>query len=330
MNCPNGCGPMAETKKGFACQKCYYSFIGNTAKVVKSESVTTGGEVKNKAVNEVNRIIKAELIKARLSEDYLAPWQQPWIVIQKQNYVSGRQYSGINRPLLDDFCEFYITKKKAEGMGCVLAEGAYPRRIVEWLPPKHLTDEQRATLSAAEVAEAERRKWPLSIMRDVYRYIDYGLPAKKVAGDKRHERFGSLDNFLTKLGQKIKFMESGNKCTYCQGSDIIYTPTLERFATTAEYYLAKLHESIHATAHPSRLDRYNKPKDQKSKDEEYGKEELVAEIGAAYLGRLFGLEIQKNSISYLDHWLKAIEGDSYLLLSAGQQAEKAITWLLAD
>jgi len=325
MNCPNGHGTMAETKKGFACQTCFYTFVS-----VDKPKSASGGETRNAAINEANRLIKGELIKARLSDEKLAPWQQPWIVIPKQNYVSGHQYKGMNRFLVPSTCEFYVTEKKAVELGGTKKEEARPFHVWCFIPPKKLTEAEKAKLTIAEIEKAEKRKFPVLVIHEVYQYTDWNLAPKKVKEDKENKRVVSIDEFFSKAEKKVRFVESGNTCVYHMAEDVIYTPGINRFDSAEDYYRSKLHELIHATGSKSRLDRYNKPKDEKKRADEYGYEELVAEIGANYLARFFGLSIPQNSISYLDNWLKAIEGDSYMLMSAAQQAEKAVDWLLAD
>ena len=99
----------------------------------------------------------------------------------------------------------------------------------------------------------------------------------------------------------------------------------KQFPDTAEYYSTLFHEATHSTGHPKRLDRL--PKDAIAAhfgSEEYSKEELVAEIGAASILNVLGIETAgtfKNSAAYIRSWLKALKNDKRMIVSAAGSAE---------
>ena len=104
---------------------------------------------------------------------------------------------------------------------------------------------------------------------------------------------------------------------------------MEQFKELAEYYSTAFHELTHSTGHPSRLNRLTKVACFGSED--YSKEELVAEIGAAALVNHAGLETSssfRNSAVYVQSWLKALRDDKRLIVSAAGQAEKACNLIL--
>ena len=104
---------------------------------------------------------------------------------------------------------------------------------------------------------------------------------------------------------------------------------MEQFAALAEYYSTAFHELTHSTGHASRLNRLTATAHFGNK--EYSKEELVAEIGAAALVNHAGLETSssfRNSAAYVQSWLKALQNDKRLIVSAAGQAEKACSLIL--
>ena len=92
----------------------------------------------------------------------------------------------------------------------------------------------------------------------------------------------------------------------------------------AEYYSTAFHELTHSTGHRSRLDRLSR------KAEEYSREELVAEIGAAALLNHCGIETAgsfKNSTAYIQSWLRALRNDKKMIVSASGAAAKAFEFI---
>ena len=100
--------------------------------------------------------------------------------------------------------------------------------------------------------------------------------------------------------------------------------------STAEYYSTAFHELTHSTGHPSRLNRLTQPSFFGTED--YSKEELIAEIGAATLVSHVGLETAssfRNSGAYIQNWLGVLKGDKRFIVSAAGRAEKAVNLILA-
>ena len=104
---------------------------------------------------------------------------------------------------------------------------------------------------------------------------------------------------------------------------------MEQFPQIAEYYSTAFHEAVHSTGHMSRLKRLTSPAWFGS--EEYSKEELVAEMGAAILMNELGIETGgsfKNSAAYIQSWLRALRDDSKLVVFAAGKAEKAVKLIM--
>ena len=97
------------------------------------------------------------------------------------------------------------------------------------------------------------------------------------------------------------------------------------FTSSEEYYSSLFHEIVHSTGHSSRLNRPLSTIDKSS----YAKEELIAEIGSAYLCAMTGIQnkVLDNQAAYIDGWLKAIEDDRSLIISAAFKAKQAVDYL---
>ena len=108
-------------------------------------------------------------------------------------------------------------------------------------------------------------------------------------------------------------------------------PIRKQFMSTAEYYSTVFHELTHSTGHFSRLNRLTQSAFFGSED--YSKEELVAEIGAAALVNHVGLETSnsiRNSAAYIQNWLKVLRDDKRFIVSASGRAEKAVNLILGS
>ena len=111
--------------------------------------------------------------------------------------------------------------------------------------------------------------------------------------------------------------------------DIIYLPTKQAFESTGGYYATLLHELTHWTGHASRL---NRPgiKQNHVCDKVYAYEEMIAEIGSAFLCAEFGIPGELRHEGYVLSWIRALENDSKAIFKASAAAWKARCWLLGD
>ena len=104
-------------------------------------------------------------------------------------------------------------------------------------------------------------------------------------------------------------------------------PGFQRFHNSEGYYKTLYHELIHSTGHKSRL---NRDLSNYFGTLNYGKEELIAELGTAFLCAESGISDSTidNSAAYLDNWLSLFRKDKRILISAASQANKASSYIL--
>ena len=156
-----------------------------------------------------------------------------------------------------------------------------------------------------------------------------GLPAHYYAKPENplplSERIESADHFLTATGAAI--YHGGNQAFYAPGRDIVQMPPFEAFRDKESYYATALHELTHWTSHKSRLDRSFDAK--RFGDHGYAREELVAELGAAFLCADLGItpEIRDDHAAYLGHWLTVLKEDKRAIFSAAAHAQRAADFL---
>ena len=111
------------------------------------------------------------------------------------------------------------------------------------------------------------------------------------------------------------------------GSDRIQMPPFESFRDAESYYATLAHETTHWTRHPSRLDRDFGRK--RWGDEGYAAEELVAELGSAFLAADLGLELEprEDHTAYIESWLKVLQQDKRAIFTAAAHAQRAVDFL---
>ena len=139
------------------------------------------------------------------------------------------------------------------------------------------------------------------------------------------ERIKHADEFFASLGADIR--HGGNRAYYALQSDHVQMPPFESFKDAESYSATLGHEAVHWTCHSSRLDRDFGRK--AWGDDGYAREELVAELGSAFLAADLGLylEPREDHASYISSWLAALKNDKRAIFSAASHAQRAVDYL---
>ena len=150
-----------------------------------------------------------------------------------------------------------------------------------------------------------------------------GYEAKPVNGET-FQPIEAAQAYFANTGAQLR--DGGNRAFYHPASDYIAMPPMQAFDNATGYYSTLLHELTHWTGHASRCDRKLTGK---FGSEDYAREELVAECGAALLCMNLGIEKQPtpDHAKYLNSWLKVIGSDYKAIFTAMSQAQKAIDHL---
>ena len=133
------------------------------------------------------------------------------------------------------------------------------------------------------------------------------------------------DRFVKATGAAIH--HGGNQAFYAPSRDTIQLPPFEAFKDKESYYSTALHELTHWTKHETRLARDLGR--QRFGDEGYAREELVAELGSAFLCADLGItpDIREDHAAYLGHWLSILKNDTRAIFSAAAHAQRAADFL---
>ena len=139
------------------------------------------------------------------------------------------------------------------------------------------------------------------------------------------QRIEHAEAFFAATGFQIRY--GGGRAYYAQEPDYIQMPPIEAFTDAEAFYSTLAHESVHATKHPTRLERDFGRKSWG--DEGYAHEELVAELGSAFLCADLELtpEVMEDHASYIACWLKVLKNDNRAIFGAAAHAQRAVDYL---
>jgi antirestriction protein ArdC len=156
-----------------------------------------------------------------------------------------------------------------------------------------------------------------------------GLPeqyyAKPAPRTETLPRISHAEAFFAATGATVR--HGGNRAYYCISADHVQMPPFESFRDAESYYATLAHEETHWTMHASRLDRDFGRK--RWGDEGYAMEELVAELGSAFLCADLELtpEVREDHASYIGNWLKVLKEDKRAVFTAASHAQRAVDFL---
>ena len=261
-----------------------------------------------------------------------APWVKPWNGLGvARNYITQRPYRGINHLLLQPgeyltFNQFKALQQKNKDIK--LRKGSKGEMIVFY---KFLEKEEKEVDMFGN-EETKKKTFPILKKYTVFHLSNFeNLPSKEEIETYDHLPIDEIDETLTDYYQreniKLNVCKVDN-AFYSPTFDKVTVPTMEQFEMLEEYYSTLFHETVHSTGHSNRLDRFEAGG---FGSDPYAKEELVAEIGSCLLSSHFHIDIESvtnNSIAYLSGWLNRLKDDVTLIVSAANQAQKAVDLIL--
>jgi len=248
-------------------------------------------------------------------ESGVAPWVKPWNAANAADYnaVSGKAYKGVNRLILAAAFKpnaQWATFKQWQELGASVRKGEKATHIVFYSPvtkpAKGDDGEEGATyrmLKTFCVFNASQ--------------VDGYTPPVVADDAKPFNASAACEARLIKSGAMIS--HGGDVALYSPSADRIQLPNKGAFISAADYYATAFHELTHWTGHKSRLDRTGG----KYGSAAYAYEELVAEIGAAFLCQDHGIDGKLQHAAYIKSWLSALKNDSRLVFKAAAAAQKS-------
>jgi antirestriction protein ArdC len=264
------------------------------------------------------------------------PWHRPWNAKHKAGSISrplrnnGQPYQGVNVLVLwltayekGYSSPLWLTFQQAREAGGFVKKGEKGTQVVY-----ANTFEKKDKDATTGEETVERIPFLKSYIVFNAEQVE-GLPghyyALAEAPRNLAERLQHAEEFFANT--KAKTEHGGNRAYYSISSDQIQLPPYETFEDRESYYSTRAHESIHWTKTPTRMNRDFGGK--RFGDDGYAMEELVAELGAAFLCADLGItaDVRVDHASYLDSWLKVMKADSKAIFTAASQASRAVEFL---
>lgn len=269
-------------------------------------------------------------------EKGVRPWMKPWNAEHAEGRITrplrgnGIPYRGINVIMLwaeaaerGYAAPVWMTFKQALELKANVRKGEKGSLVV-------YADSITRTETDENTGEAHEANIPFMKGYIVFnaQQIDglperyYAKPAPRVDGV---QRIAKAENFFAATAAQIR--HGGAMACYSVSTDEIRMPPFEVFRDAESYYATLAHEATHWTRHPSRLDREFGRK--RFGDEGYAMEELVAELGAAFVSADLGLtpEVRDDHASYIASWLKVLKNDKRAIFTAASHAQRAANFL---
>ena len=269
-------------------------------------------------------------------EKGVRPWMQPWSAehaagrIVRPRRFNGLPYNGINVLMLWSAAmekgysaPVWMTFKQALEFDAHVRKGETGSLVV-------YADKIMRTETDAMTGEEAERAIPFMKGYTVFNVeqID-GLPLhfyeKPEPKGKPVQRIAHADSFFAATGANV--VHGGSKACYVLSTDNIHMPCIDCFRDAESYYATLAHETTHWTRHPSRLDREFGRK--RWGDEGYAMEELVAELGSAFLSADLDLtpELRDDHAAYIASWIKVLKNDKRAIFSAASHAQRAVDFM---
>ena len=260
-------------------------------------------------------------------------WQMPWHAGADGtssglpvNAVTGKPYRGVNVIVLWATAQaetypspVWATYRQWAELGAQVRKGERASPVVFWNINGNDQDDTDEGEQDGRRSRVFARGYSVFNAAQVDGYVTPALPVLSAA-----ERIDHAEAFFAAIGADIR--HGGARACYVPSLDQIRMPPFEAFRDPVAYYATLAHEATHLTGHSSRCDR-----DLRGRfgDGAYAAEELVAELGAAFVCADLALapEPRPDHAAYAASWLKVLRGDKRAIFTAAAKAQQATDWM---
>jgi antirestriction protein ArdC len=288
-------------------------------------------KTKTKTPVDAYQVITDRIIEAL--EAGTVPWRKPWRSIEgfgPTSLSTGKGYRGINTLMLSlesmvrGYDSIYWgTYRQIAEQGGQIRKGETSTQVVLWKPVKKTkadgSEDSFLLMRLFNVFNAEQADW-----------ADGKMPTNPEATEANYvEPVEAAEAIANGMPNRPRIQHGGDRAFYSPNLDYVGMPPQEAFDSTEGYYATLFHELIHSTGHKSRVGREGIEAFAGFGSESYSKEELIAEMGAAYLCAEAGIEPRiEQSAAYIASWLKVLKNDKKIVVASAGAAGKATDFIL--
>ena len=326
--------------------KAVNSISGNTSSVAnlntRAKNKTTNTQKKDYYEEITNKIIKA-------LENNTRPWVQPWDggMLPAPKRHNNTAYQGINMLILWQEAgeggyssPYWMTFKQAKTLGGNVKKGETGATIFyagTISANNDNNDNHNRSKESESSGKKEEQKPSFKKFMKSYKVFNAnqieGLPEEYYKSQiienenlKEHHLLPKLEEFIQNTKADIRY--GGIKAYYKPSTDHIQIPEIKLFKNSNSYYSTICHELTHWSGGKERLNRNLGGK--RFGDQGYAMEELVAELGAAFLSSSLGInsDAREDHAPYIASWLKVLKSDKRAIFNAASLAQTASNYLL--
>lgn len=274
-------------------------------------------------------------------EKGIVPWQQPWHGFKNANpeecaigYESRTAYSFLNQWLLGKPGE-YLTFKQIQKHGGRIKKGEKSSIVVFYQPLKiedkdHVDENGKPKMRVVPFLKYYN-VWNINQCEGIESIKPKEDDGPKMKPEEKAEEI--VNGYMGSDNHPSLRIVRSDRAYYRPSTDEVVVPAMQQYDDIAEFYSTLFHELTHSTGHRSRCNRKGVADMLNRNHDEYSKEELVAEMGAAMLVSFAGIPADRaldNSAAYIQGWLRHLKDDPKLVVWASSLAEKAVKWILGE
>ena len=260
-----------------------------------------------------------------LMEQGTVPWHKPWQIKtgMPRNLITQKPYRGINTFLLLSMgyeSPNWLTFRQAVQLGGSVKKGEKSSPVVFWKP-----------MEVKDEASGKVEKIPFLRLYHVFNVAQCEGLKNVPTADETAFAVTLPGEIVAGMPQPPALKHGMTKAYYSPSNDTVGMPERKRFETEDAYHATLFHELVHSTGHDKRLKRQSITERNGFGSDPYCKEELIAELGSAFLCGHSGIVERTidSSAAYLENWLSQLKKDRTLIVYAAAQAQKAADFILS-
>lgn len=261
----------------------------------------------------------------------VVPWRKGWHTSTPRNVVSGREYRGVNVLLLQASShesEWWLTFKQARELGGSVKRGEHGCPVV-YFKAYPSGSAERNDDDAGET-EGDRRRFVLRYFTVFSVEQCEGIAVPSCPARAPFDPVEACERIVSGYANPPSIEHGGDVACYVPSQDRVQLPQRQAFDSPASYYATAFHELIHSTGAAHRLARKGVVDGARFASHAYSAEELVAEVGAAFLCADGGISPKTidSSAAYIAHWSQALRRDPRWIVEASGHAARAADLVL--
>jgi antirestriction protein ArdC len=287
-------------------------------------------------MSTVYEIITNRILE-RIEETGILPWQCPWVsggsLLEHQNFKTKQSYRGINILILNSMGytqPYWLTFQQCKELGGTIKKGERGTPVVYFkYDGKKIEVKQGSETKEKTLPPLIKYSTVFNVMQCEGLNYEETVPVSL----SEEQKIQAAEDIAQGFKDSPDVVSEISRAVYYPVRDLVNMPHRSYFKSQEEYYCTLFHELMHSTGHEKRLNRKTLINAEAlSRGEDYGKEELIAEIGASFLCAKAGISpvTFDNSLSYIKGWMESIKANPKMIIEAASFAQRGADWILAS